>query len=55
MSQTSPSLSWREDLKLAHNVTDAQRVGFELLLGWFESWRVGQQLESGLGRQINMP
>jgi integron integrase len=40
-------LSWREDLKLARNVTDAQRVGFELLLGWFESWRIDQQLEPG--------
>jgi hypothetical protein len=41
------SLSWREDLKLARNVTDAQRVGFELLLGWFENWRFGQQLDPG--------
>jgi hypothetical protein len=55
MSQTSPSLSWRKDLKLARNVTDAQRVGFEMLLSWFENWRIGQQLEPGLGRQIDMP
>jgi hypothetical protein len=49
------SLSWREDLKLARSVTDAHRVGFERLLGWFEGWRIGQQLEPRLGRQINMP
>jgi hypothetical protein len=49
------SLSWREDLKLAGNVTDAQRVGSEMLLGWVEGWRIGQQLEPRLGRQIEMP
>jgi hypothetical protein len=46
----NPSLtisSWRADLQKARNVTDAQRSGFELLIAWFENWRVKQQLEPG--------
>jgi len=47
MSQPSNALSWREDLKKARNVSDAQRVGFEIVLSWFENWRLGQQMEAG--------
>lgn len=47
MSQNVHSPSWSEDLKKARNVTDAQRAGFELVLGWFENWRIGQQMGPG--------
>ena len=32
MSIKSTHISWREDLKLARNVADAHRQGFEMLL-----------------------
>jgi len=47
MSHSSHSPCWREDLKKARNVSDAQRSGYELVLAWFENWRIGQPLEPG--------
>jgi hypothetical protein len=44
----APPLSWRADLKKARNLSGAQRSGFEMLLFWFEDWRLGTQLEPGL-------
>lgn len=47
MSTSSHALSWRDDLKKARNVSDAQRAGFEMVLSWFETWRVNKQLQPG--------
>ena len=47
MSQKVHSPSWREDLEKARHVSDAQRPGFQLVLTWFENWRIGQQLQPG--------
>ena len=35
------------DLKMARNVPDSRRTGFEILLSWFEDWRIAQKLEPG--------
>ena len=47
MSTPARTLSWRDDLKKAGNVTDAQHPDFEMLLSWFENWRVGRSLSPG--------
>jgi hypothetical protein len=47
MSIKSTHISWSEDLKLARNVADSHRQGFEMLLSWFEDWRISRQLPSG--------
>lgn len=47
MSIKPTHISWREDLKLARNVADAHRQGFEMLLSWFEDWRMSRQLPPG--------
>ncbi len=39
--------SWRDDLKAARDVSESHRPGYELLLSWFENWRVSQQLPPG--------
>jgi len=49
MNPSLTTFSWRADLQKARNVTDAQRSGFELLLSWFENWRIRQQLAPGRG------
>ncbi|MDH4477287.1 MAG: integron integrase [Verrucomicrobiaceae bacterium] len=35
-------------MKKARNLSDAQRPGFEMLLSWFEDWRLGKQLDPGI-------
>ena len=47
MSSKPIPLSWREDLKKARNVSDSHRQGFEMLLSWFEDWRISRQLPPG--------
>ena len=47
MSMATTPLSWRDDLKMARNVPESQKPGFEMLLSWFEDWRTGRQLEPG--------
>jgi len=34
-------------MKKACNVTDAQRPSFEMILSWFENWRVPRRLQPG--------
>jgi hypothetical protein len=31
---------WSADLAAARNVSSKEKVGFEMVLGWFEDWRV---------------
>ena len=47
MSTHSASPSWRVDLKMARNVPESRRPGFEMVLSWFEDWRIAQKLEPG--------
>lgn len=47
MNASSPLPSWRDDLRAARDVSESQRAGFELVLAWFESWRVRQHLPPG--------
>lgn len=47
MSRETSPVSWRDDLKMARNVPESRKPGFELLLSCFEDWRLGKQLEPG--------
>ena len=47
MSTSATPPSWRDDLKKARNILDSQKPGFEMLLSWFEDWRIGRHLEPG--------
>ena len=39
--------SWCEDLKRARNVPNSHKQGYEMLLSWFEKWRVSRRLPPG--------
>ena len=36
--------NWREDVKLSRDIADREKAGFELLLSWFERWRISHDL-----------
>ena len=36
---------WREDLEAARNVETKHKVGFLMVLGWFELWRIREGVE----------
>ena len=38
---------WIEDLEKARNVPSRDRMGYEMLLSWFDTWRLGRQLPPG--------
>jgi hypothetical protein len=46
-SSTKAVYLWSADLAAARNVSSKEKVGFEMVLGWFEDWRVAQRLEPG--------
>ncbi len=35
---------WKEDLAAYRGLSDTQKIGFDLLLSWFEGWRIGKNL-----------
>lgn len=47
MSAASTTSSWRDDLKLARNVPDSHRQGYDMLLSWFDQWRISRHLPHG--------
>ena len=47
MSAEPTTSSWRDDLKLARNVPDSHRQGYDLLLSWFDKWRISRHLPHG--------
>ncbi len=47
MSAASTTSSWRDDLKLARNVPDSHKQGYDLLLSWFDQWRISRHLPHG--------
>lgn len=46
MNKASRTVCWRSDLKAARNVAENHRSGFEMLLGWFEDWRIAHRLQA---------
>ena len=38
---------WMQDLEKARNVPARDRKGYEMLLSWFDTWRLGRQLPPG--------
>jgi len=38
---------WLEDLRASRDVTRAEKSGFEMVLGWYEKWRVARGAEPG--------
>ena len=38
------SFDWRKDLEHSRDLTTSEKSGFEILLGWFENWRIARQL-----------
>ena len=38
---------WRSDLRKSRKVSESRKDGYELLLSWFEQWRIGKGLEPG--------
>lgn len=38
---------WMQDLEKARNVPARDRKGYEMLLSWFDTWRMGRQLPPG--------
>ena len=38
---------WRADLSASRDVSGREKAGFELVLGWFEKWRVAKGVEAG--------
>ena len=42
-----PRADWRADLKVFRGLKDTERVGFLMLLEWFESFRLRLKLEAG--------
>ncbi|NNE94282.1 MAG: integron integrase [Verrucomicrobiales bacterium] len=46
-SETTSEFDWRLDLKHSRDLTRPEKSGFELLLSWFENWRVSRQLSPG--------
>lgn len=47
MSAASTTSSWRDDLKLARNVPDSHRQSYDMLLSWFDQWRISRHLPNG--------
>jgi len=41
------SACWRSDLKASRNLSRQEISGFEFVLQWYESWRLGQDLPPG--------
>ena len=42
-----PRADWRADLKVYRGLSDGERVGFLMLLEWFENFRLRLRLEAG--------
>ena len=40
---------WRADLDASRDLNDMEKQHDGFLVSWFESWRVRQRLESGVG------
>lgn len=38
---------WRADLESSRDLSDCEKRGFEMVLVWFEGWRVSKQLPTG--------
>jgi hypothetical protein len=48
MNSCQPAnIDWRQDLRAARDLKDQDIAGFELVLQWFENWRVRQGLKPG--------
>ncbi len=41
----SQKADWRQDLTASRNLCEQQRRGFEMVLGWFEQWRLSLKLK----------
>jgi integron integrase len=46
-SHHSPHADWRQDLRAARDLNARDIAGFELVLQWFESWRIQRGLSPG--------
>ncbi|NNE94169.1 MAG: integron integrase [Verrucomicrobiales bacterium] len=46
-SENTFTFDWRKDLERSRNLTRSEKSGFELVLGWYESWRIHRQLPPG--------
>ena len=40
----SKTASWQDDLLASRDLSDTEKSGFEFVLKWFESWRLGLDL-----------
>ncbi|BCX48521.1 hypothetical protein HAHE_24290 [Haloferula helveola] len=47
MKPSKRFFDWRKDLSASRDVDPRERAGFQLLLEWFEKWRIGRDLPPG--------
>jgi hypothetical protein len=49
----TPRFCWNLDLEKARNVPSRDKRGYEMLLSWFETWRLSRQLPpAGVGALV---
>ncbi len=45
-------VDWRADLEASRDLDDSERTGFDIVLNWFELWRIGKNLPVERGSAI---